>query len=185
MSMTDYPKQNKHHCSKDYRQLGKGGILYVYISVCSRLDIAFALSILTQQFSNLTHFELTLWVLKYLLGTNNVGLILGRQVIPKFFAFFDASFANDSDDKKSTRDVWPFWGILKFHGWLESIKGSNSTKHRVRNCAGYWDLQQINVGATACKGLRILRYQNVNHTYGDHQSVEHIVLNDHTNESAK
>ena len=45
-----------------------------------------------------------------LLGTKNLGLILGGQVIPKIFALSDANFANDPNDRKSITGYVSFLG---------------------------------------------------------------------------
>ena len=84
-----------------------GGLLYLF--VCTRIEIGFAVSILTQHLANpkQTHFLLAQCVLLYLLGTKTFGLILGGpgENILSLVAFSDASFANDKDDRKSMGDM--------------------------------------------------------------------------------
>ena len=57
----------------------RGGLLY--LSVCTRIDICFAVSILTQHMSDpkLSHFLMAKRVLFYLQGTKSYGLILGEK----------------------------------------------------------------------------------------------------------
>ena len=87
-----------------------GGLLY--LSVCMRIDICFAVSILTQQLSNPkpSHFLMAKRVLFYLQGTSSFGLILGGEVLPTLVAFSDASFANDKLDRKSMGGYVVFLG---------------------------------------------------------------------------
>ena len=83
-----------------------GGLLY--LSVCTRIDICFAVSVLTQQLSNPkpSHFLMAKRVLFYLQGTKSFGLILGGEMLPTLIAFSDASFANDKADRKSRGVMW-------------------------------------------------------------------------------
>ena len=78
-----------------------GGLLFLFVS--TRVDIGFALSILSQHLYNPKpmHFMLAKRVLQSLLGTKTHGLILGGKFIPSLIAFLDASFANDPIDRRS------------------------------------------------------------------------------------
>ena len=101
--------------TEPYRQL-VGGILYA--NICTRPDISYAVSILTQQFSNPkhAHFKFALPVLAYLLGTSKFGLILGGEEIHELIAFSDADFANCPTTRKSIGGVcnifWEFFNFL-------------------------------------------------------------------------
>ena len=78
-----------------------GGLLFIF--VCTRMDIGFAVSLLTQNLAKPkpTHFLLAKRVLAYLVRTKSFGLILGGQPSSDLSAFVDASFANDQIDRKS------------------------------------------------------------------------------------
>ena len=78
-----------------------GGLLFLF--VCTRVDIGFAVSILTQHLAcpKPTHFLLAKRVLHYLQGTRTHGLLLGGEIIQSLVAFSDASFANDPFDRRS------------------------------------------------------------------------------------
>ena len=69
-----------------------GGLLY--ISVCARMDIGFALSILTQNLPNPkpTHFQMAKRVLFYLVGTKSSGLVLGGGKVDDPHSFFRRQF---------------------------------------------------------------------------------------------
>ena len=97
-----------------------GGLLYV--SVCTRMDIGFALSILTQNLANPkpTHFQMAKRVLFYLVGTKSFGLVLGGEKLTTLIAFSDASFANDKIDRRSMGGTLFLWAIVPFRGLLKS-----------------------------------------------------------------
>ena len=81
-----------------------GGLFFVF--VCTRMDIGFALSLLTQNFAKPkhTHFLLAKRVLA------SFGLILGGQPSSDLSTFVDASFANDQIDRKSMGGYVVFLG---------------------------------------------------------------------------
>ena len=87
-----------------------GGLLFIF--VCTRMDIGFAVSLLTQNLAKPkpTHFLLAKRVLAYLVGTKSFGLILGGQPSSDLSAFVDASFANDQLDRKSMGGYIVFLG---------------------------------------------------------------------------
>ena len=71
--------------------------------MCTRVDIGFAVSVLTQHLAcpKPTHFLLANRVLQYLQGTKTHSLLLGGEIIQSLVAFSDTSFANDPFDRKS------------------------------------------------------------------------------------
>ena len=109
-----------------------GGLLYV--SVCTRMDIGFALSILTQNLANPkpTHFQMAKRVLFYLVGTKSFGLVLGGEKLTTLIAFSDASFANDKLDRRSMGGYVVFvgnspisWAIKKHRG-IQAVSSTES-----------------------------------------------------------
>ena len=106
----------------------------MYLFVCTRIEIGFAVSILTQHLANpkQTHFLLAQRVLLYLLGTKTFGLILGGENIPSLVAFLDASFANDKDDRKSMGGYVIFLGnsplswSAKKHRGVQAVSSTES-----------------------------------------------------------
>ncbi|KAG5868684.1 hypothetical protein JTB14_036594 [Gonioctena quinquepunctata] len=77
-----------------------GGLMY--LSVCTRPDIAFACSQLSQFNScyDQSHWTAAKRVLRYLAGTKDYGLIFEKADNQKIEAFTDADWANDSLDRK-------------------------------------------------------------------------------------
>lgn len=83
-----------------YRQL-LGSLMY--LSVCTRPDIAFACSQLSQFNTcfNMSHWQSAKRVLRYLAGTKNYGLYFYKDKHFDINAFTDADWANDLYDRKS------------------------------------------------------------------------------------
>lgn len=57
----------------------------MYSMVCTKPDLAYSVSIVSRFMSNLgkDHWEALKWVLRYLKGTSEVGLLYGRGVEDK------------------------------------------------------------------------------------------------------
>nr|GEX26319.1 retrovirus-related Pol polyprotein from transposon TNT 1-94 [Tanacetum cinerariifolium] len=73
----------------------------MYLMVCTRPDIAYAISIVSRYLANpgKNHWEAVKWILKYLRGTANVGLIYGtnRGNHKDVTGFVDSDYAKDPD----------------------------------------------------------------------------------------
>ncbi|GJS02338.1 retrovirus-related pol polyprotein from transposon TNT 1-94 [Tanacetum coccineum] len=71
----------------------------MYLMVCTRPDIAYAVSIVSSYLANpgKNHWEAVKWILKYLLGTENVGLVYGtnRSNHVDVTGFIDSDYAKD------------------------------------------------------------------------------------------
>ena len=83
----------------------------MYLSVCTRPDITFAVNKLARYVSNFTieHWNCVKRIIRYLKGTKNYGLTYGRgDSILRGYA--DASFADPNEQRKSTT------GFLFLHG---------------------------------------------------------------------
>ena len=74
----------------------------MYLAMCTRPDIAYAVGMLGRFSSkpNRSHWTAVKWVLRYLKGTNDLGILYkgdsGMQ------GYSDADWAGDTDDRKST-----------------------------------------------------------------------------------
>ncbi|GKE84265.1 hypothetical protein Tco_1558007 [Tanacetum coccineum] len=73
----------------------------MYLMVCTRPDIAYAISIVSRYLANpgKNHWEAVKWILKYLRGTTNVGLVCGknRGNHVDVTGFVDSDYAKDPD----------------------------------------------------------------------------------------
>nr|GEW55463.1 retrotransposon protein, putative, Ty1-copia subclass [Tanacetum cinerariifolium] len=73
----------------------------MYLMVCTRSDIAYAVSIVSRYLANpgKNHWEAVKWILKYLKGTADVGLVYGRDQGKHVDVdgFVDADYAKDPE----------------------------------------------------------------------------------------
>jgi len=74
----------------------------LYISNCTRPDLALAVSMLARHMANpcLRHWEACMHVMRYLQGTKSKGLVLGASTDP-LMGWTDADFAGCKDTRKS------------------------------------------------------------------------------------
>ena len=158
-----------------------GGLLY--ISVCTRMDIGFALSILTQNLANPkpTHFLMAKRVLFYLVGTKSFGLVLGGEKLTTLIAFSDASFANDKIDRRSMGGYVVFvgnspisWAIKKHRG-VQAVSSTESEIVQVTEATKelLW-LQPLLIEL----GFPEIDWDTALHT--DNEPAMHILLNNPT-----
>ncbi|GKB23452.1 retrotransposon protein, putative, ty1-copia subclass [Tanacetum coccineum] len=77
----------------------------MYLMVCTRPDIAYAVSVVSRYLANpgKNHWEAVKWILKYLRGTANVGLVYGtnRGNHVDVTGFVDSDYAKDPDKGRS------------------------------------------------------------------------------------
>ncbi|GJW46027.1 retrotransposon protein, putative, ty1-copia subclass [Tanacetum coccineum] len=77
----------------------------MYLMVCTRPDIAYAVSVVSRYLANpgKNHWEAMKWILKYLRGTANVGLVYGtdRGNHVDVTGFVDSNYAKDPDKGRS------------------------------------------------------------------------------------
>nr|GFB77868.1 retrovirus-related Pol polyprotein from transposon TNT 1-94 [Tanacetum cinerariifolium] len=77
----------------------------MYLMVCTRPDIAYAVSIVSRYLANpgKSHWEAVKWILKYLRGTANVGLIYGTNHCNHMdvTGFVDSDYAKDPNKDRS------------------------------------------------------------------------------------
>ncbi|GJX45582.1 retrotransposon protein, putative, ty1-copia subclass [Tanacetum coccineum] len=77
----------------------------MYLMVCTRPDIAYEVSVVSRYLANTgkNHWEAVKWILKYLRGTTNVGLVYGTDCgnHVDVTSFFDSDYAKDSDKGRS------------------------------------------------------------------------------------
>ncbi|GKC66054.1 hypothetical protein Tco_1098652 [Tanacetum coccineum] len=73
----------------------------MYLMVCTRPDIAYAVSVVSRYLANLgkNHWEAMKWILKYLWGTSNVGLMYGTYHgnHVDVTGFVDSDYTKDPD----------------------------------------------------------------------------------------
>jgi hypothetical protein len=98
---TPFERQQFEQVGANYRR--SIGML-MYLAVCTRPDIAFALSQLSKHLESpgITHWRAVIHLLRYLSGTRNHGILLdGRSPTYEMRVFSDADWANDKGDCRS------------------------------------------------------------------------------------
>nr|GEX13440.1 retrovirus-related Pol polyprotein from transposon TNT 1-94 [Tanacetum cinerariifolium] len=81
----------------------------MYLMVCTRPDIAYAVSVVSRYLANpgKNHWEAVKWILKYLRGTANMGLVYGtfRGNHVDVPGFVDSDYAKDPDKCRSITEA--------------------------------------------------------------------------------
>ncbi|GJY28610.1 retrovirus-related pol polyprotein from transposon TNT 1-94 [Tanacetum coccineum] len=95
----------------------------MYLMVCTRPDIAYAVSIVSRYLANpgKNQWETVKWILKYLKGTADVGLVYGRDQGKHVDVdgFVDADYAKDPDKGRSITGY-----VFMVHGCVVSWKAT-------------------------------------------------------------
>ncbi|KAL2253784.1 UNVERIFIED_CONTAM: Retrovirus-related Pol polyprotein from transposon TNT 1-94 [Sesamum indicum] len=77
----------------------------MFLMVCTRPDVAYAISCLSRYMSNPgpPHWEALKWLLRYLRGSENVGIKFSKHSAhAHLIGYVDSNYANDRDSRKST-----------------------------------------------------------------------------------
>ncbi|GKB24317.1 retrotransposon protein, putative, ty1-copia subclass [Tanacetum coccineum] len=94
----------------------------MYLMVCTRPGIAYAVSVVSRYLANTgkNHWEAVKWILKYLRGTANVGLVYGtdRGTHVDVTNFIDSNYAKDPDKEA---DYIAFTEAMKEDIWLRGL----------------------------------------------------------------
>ncbi|XP_060200096.1 secreted RxLR effector protein 161-like [Lycium barbarum] len=158
----------------------------MYAMVCTRPDIAQAMSVVSRFMYNLgkTHWEAIKWILRYLKGSSNVGLTFCRMRNEGFSVldYVDSYFAGDLDRKRSTTGyIFTLAGsVISWKATLQSIVSLSTTK------AEYMAAAEAVKEAMWLKGLvsELSRVQHEPTLKYDSHSAIHLIKNqrfhDHT-----
>jgi hypothetical protein len=115
---------SEKECGGDYRSL-IGALLYIY--VCTRPDIAYAVSRLSQYLDKAkdAHYKAALGVLQYLRSTHSHGIFLGKggASTQQVRAYMDADWANEPD-RRSHGGHLIFLGEALISWSSKKMKGS-------------------------------------------------------------
>lgn len=106
----------------------------MYGMVCSRLDLAHSLSVISRYMCNLgrAHWEASKWIVWYLKGTLKKGLIYTKSesktnVIPRFV---NSDYVTDLDKRRSlTGYIFTLFGnVVSWRSVLQSVVALSSTE---------------------------------------------------------
>jgi len=94
-------KKEKEVMKKVPYQSAVGSLMYAM--VCTRLDFAYAVGVVSRFMSNLgeAHWAVVKWIFRYLSGTSKMCLCLGNGD-PVLHGYTDIDYAGDKDSRKST-----------------------------------------------------------------------------------
>jgi hypothetical protein len=117
----------------------------MYAMVCTRLDIAHAVGVVSRFLSNQgkMHWNAIKWILRYLKGTINHCIYFGGTSKPILEAYTDADCAGDIDSRKSTSGYLVCFGN-KVVSW----------KSKLQKCVALFTTEAEYIAITkACKEL--------------------------------
>ncbi|GKV08223.1 hypothetical protein SLEP1_g19888 [Rubroshorea leprosula] len=159
----------------------------MYAMVCTRPNISHAVSVVSRYMANpgKGHWEVVKWVLRYLRGTTDVGLVYDRSANPSgnVVGFVDSNFAGNLDKSRSTtRYVFTLLGCaISWKATLQSTIALSTTK------AEYMAITEAIKEALWLKGLvsDLGVEQNEMMVFCDNQSAIHLTKNTMYHERTK
>lgn len=81
----------------------------MYLMVCTRLDLAHSLSVVSKYMSNpgKEHWHVVKWIMRNVKGTISYGLVYTIKILsePKLVGYVDANYATDSNRRRSLSRV--------------------------------------------------------------------------------
>lgn len=103
LSLDGFPKDDKEEEMKNVSYVLVVGYL-MYVIVCTRLDIAHAVGVVSHFLSNPrnVHWNAVKWILQYLQGMTSHCICFGGTTKSMLEAYTDANWADDIDSRKST-----------------------------------------------------------------------------------
>ncbi|XP_073289130.1 secreted RxLR effector protein 161-like [Primulina huaijiensis] len=111
---------------------GVGSIMYSM--VCSRPDLAYAMSVESRFMANPgeLHWEALKWTMRYLKGASNLGLMFRQQTNEKkpLVGFVDSDFAGNLDTRKSlTGYIFTLYGTaISWKATLQPVVALSTTE---------------------------------------------------------
>ena len=103
----------------------------IYAMLCTRLDIAYAVRVVSKYMSNLdkTHYEAMKWIMRYLRGTSNTCLCFGTSDL-KLEGFVDANLVGDIYSRKNTTSFVFILGctVMSWDSNLQKVVALSTTK---------------------------------------------------------
>lgn len=151
----------------------------MYAMVCTRLDISHAVSVVSRYMGKpgRGHWQAVKWILRYLGGTAELGLVYGRRAESSgsVVGFVDSDFLGDLDRKRSlTGYTFTLCGsAISWRAVLQSVVALSTTE------AEYMAAIEAVKEAIWLSGLvqDLDLKQEVTEVYYDNQSVIHLTKN--------
>ncbi|KAL4028792.1 hypothetical protein IC575_012003 [Cucumis melo] len=167
-----------------YRQL-VGSLIYLTVT---RLDIAYAVHIVSQFMAapRTIHFTAVLRILRYIKGTLGHGLQFSSQSSLVLSGFFDADWAGDPTDRRSTTGYCFYLGdtLISWRSKKQSVVSRSSTESEYRALADAtseliwlrWLLTDMGAPQTSPTILHCDNYSAIQIAHNDvfHERTKHI-----------
>lgn len=134
LSVRMSPKTEKDKASMERVPYASAVGSLMYAMVCTRPDLAYAASLVSRFMANpgREHWEATKWVLRFIKGTSDVGLLYRRvnEDQAKLRGFVDADFAGDLDKRRSlTGYVFTLFGYaVSWKAQLQPVVALSTTE---------------------------------------------------------
>ena len=158
----------------------------MYTMICTRPDLAHSISLLSKYMSNpgRSHWEALKWLLRYIKGTVNEGLVYhSSKKGVELTGFVDSDYAGDRDKRRSTTAyVFTLCGnCVSWKSQLQSVVALSSTE------AEYIAATEAAKEAIWIKGLlmELTLLQTEVVIYSDSQSAIHLCKNPVFHERSK
>ena len=181
--VSHFKLNSRHTPSTDKEKEDMRRVLYasvvgslMYVMVCTRLDIAYVVGVVSRFLSNLgrLHWEAVKWIMRYLRGTSKLKLTFGSGK-PVLVSYIDSDMIRDIDNRRFTSGYWMTFsgGVVSWQSKLQKCVALSITEAKYI------------VAAEACKellwmkrfihelGFKQQRYV----VYCDNQSVIHLSKN--------
>ncbi|MDV3193956.1 MAG: Ty1/Copia family ribonuclease HI, partial [Sweet potato little leaf phytoplasma] len=106
----------------------------MYGMVCSRPDLAHAMSVVSRYMSNpgRPHWEASKWILRYVKGTSNKGLVFTKSDVEGdiLTGFVDSDYAADLDKRRSLSGyIFTLFGnVVSWRSTLQTVVALSSTE---------------------------------------------------------
>jgi hypothetical protein len=105
----------------------------LFVSVCTRPDISFAVGVLTRHLKEPrdSHWVAAVGVLDYLRGTKEFGILLGNNdMSSRLLAYSDSDWGADAVDRKSISGVIIMWGdsVLDWKSKKQNMVATSTTE---------------------------------------------------------
>nr|CAN67902.1 hypothetical protein VITISV_037907 [Vitis vinifera] len=187
LSITQAPKTHEEKMFMERTPYASMVGSVMYTMVCSRPDLAYAVSMIRRYMSCLgkPHWQAVKWLFQYLAGTRSLGLVYGgnSQLGTQLQGFVDADYPGNIDTRKSLIGYvfTVFGGAVSWKANLQSVVALSATE------AEYMAMTEVVKEVIWLKGIieELAMYKGKVVVYCDNQSAIHLAKNQSFHERSK
>ncbi|XP_073137926.1 secreted RxLR effector protein 161-like [Henckelia pumila] len=134
LSMAQSPECESDKQEMDSIPYASGVGSLIYGMVCTRLDLAYSISVVSRFMANPghCHWEALKWIMRYLKETTNIGLKFEKQTagLDEAVGYVDSDFAGNLDTRKSlTGYIFTLYGTaVTWKSTLQSVVALSTTE---------------------------------------------------------